>query len=294
MTETPLPPIQPPQKNILRSPDKGPERMHLPGERAVLREPRPEDPAEIARFLQIENGGAMNEVNETDEDRISPEEMPGWLKSLAERPHVTMKAITADAAAVPGSHDEVQGWFRIDQGTPAEGSSGSQEQARYERITGRAMGGNELDPCELTYVPMPDGTPDLMASALLTGCSLVETRDRAIPGDHPRRTVIVFQEPPTPETQESFDALEKCGFERKTQKLVRYDEDDGGEPDTHMYVLNWEKYDKLVAGKKPAASEQKNTPPGAPDSTLLDPGRIEGMENARAAIASAAQTRKAG
>lgn len=246
------------QKNVLAGPDKGPERLHLPGERAVLREPRPDNLEEIARFVRIEDGPAMQEVNETAEDRIGPSEMAEWLKDLAKRPHVTMKTITADVSADPHTKDEVEGWFRIDQGTPVEGKRVSQEKERYERIAGRVLADNELEPCELTYVPLPNGTPDLMASALLTGTSLIETRDKAIEGTHPRRTVIVFQEPPNDSTRESYDALEKCGFERKTNELVRYDED-GGEPDTHMYVLNWEKYDRIMQEKGQAGTPKAPT-----------------------------------
>ncbi len=240
-------------KNVLA---KGPETFALPGERAGLREPNPKNPAEIQRFMTIENGPAMNEVNETAEDAITLDEMPGWLESLAARPHVTMKAITADAGEYPTPEHAVQGWLRIDQGTPVEGQDISMERERFQRISGRQMGENELDPCEITLAPMPDGPAGLMSSALFTGVSLIQERDRSVPGEHPPRTVLVFQEPPTPETQESFDALAACGFEQKTGDLVRYDPEDGGDPDTHMYVLNWQKFE-AIAQKKQAAAAQK-------------------------------------
>lgn len=239
-------------KNVLA---KGPETFALPGERAGLREPNPKNPVEIQRFMTIENGPAMNEVNETDEDAITLDEMPGWLESLAARPHVTMKAITSDAGEHPTDEHAVQGWLRIDQGTPVEGRDLSMERERYQRISGKQMSGAELDPCEITLAPMPDGPTGLMSSALFTGVALVQERDRSVPGEHPRRTVVVFQEPPTPETQESFDALAACGFEQKTENLVRYDPEDGGDPDTHMFVLNWQKFDEIAQAKKNALSQ---------------------------------------
>jgi len=245
-------------KNMLA---KGPETFALPGERAGLREPNPKNPAEIQRFMTIENGPAMNEVNETPEDAITLDEMPGWLESLAARPHVTMKVITADAGEHPTPEHAVQGWLRIAQGTPVEGQDISMERERYQRISGTQMGENELDPCEITLAPMPDGPAGLMSSALFTGVSLIQERDRSVPGEHPPRTVLVFQEPPTPETQESFDALAACGFEQKTGDLVRYDPEDGGDPDTHMYVLNWQRFEQIAQLKK-AALENKEEAAG--------------------------------
>lgn len=251
------------KKNILYPPNKGPEIMSQPWERAILREPRNKK-VEIKQFVEIERCPAMKEMNEGPDDAMRPDEFPGWFKRAKSLPERTVKAITTK------TKDKVRGWFRVDQGTPEEGQTKSQEQLRFERITGQKMAENELDPAELAYIILPHGEKGLLESAVMTGISMVEQRDQAIAGDHPPRKLIVYQEPPTKAWQEAYDCLAACGFEQATKELVGYDAD--STPDTHMYVLNWDKFRQI---REQRSVSQTNTDLSAARSAVAAAAQIK-------------------
>jgi len=300
--------------NKPKSPDSRFTTYHLLGEKAGLRKINWNSRQDIQRMFRIERSKGMRQRIAAPEDietsqraikewiqnrnlsREEREKRPKYarLNKLLNNPTTQLYAITASDSEYPTSSkrrsQKVEGWLRMDGGSPKKVHGKNEEKERYELAMNVTLPNsvNYPSPVELTLIrsrPGRNGPRNLATSAIRQACHMIASQDGEVErhfysqneqtGEiQSKRIIMAFLDNENSKlgiNEASVKAFEEAGFElAKKEVFWSDDERKAGIPDKDMYVLNWEKLREIRKSiEKNSQSEllqrlQSNIIPSAP------------------------------
>lgn len=271
--------------NKPKLPDSRLTTHHDLGEQAGLRKIDWNSRQDIQRMFRIERSRGMRQRITAPEDiETSQRAIKEWIQNhslnreeLEKRPKYAklnkllpnsttqLYAITANDSEFPNSlkrrSQKVEGWLRMDGGTPKKVHGKNEEKERYELAMNVTLPNsvNYPSPVELTLIrsrPGRNGPRNLATSAIRQACHMIASQDGEVErhfysqnektGDmQSRRIIMAFLDNENSKlgiNKASVKAFEEAGFElAKKEVFWSDDERKSGIPDKDMYVLNWEK-----------------------------------------------------
>lgn len=187
------------------------------------------------------------------------------FNKLLPNPTTQLFAITANNSEYPGStkrrSQKVEGWLRMDGGSPKKVHGKNEEKERYELAMNETLPNsvNYPSPVELTLIRSRtgrNGPHNLATSAIRQACHMIASQDGEVErhfytqneqnGEiQSKRIIMAFLDNENSELgidKAAVKAFEEAGFELvKKEVFWSDDERKEGVPDKDMYVLNWGK-----------------------------------------------------